>query len=275
MDTGSVTTATPAAHALPASSSFVSPLQPILGMLAAIRQAQDAPLGVADGLIVPPAADGWLPGTAFADGTAIADLLAGPRHRWDALPHASATLAWKAYAYWLALPAVLGYTAVRRVPLLHAGNVVVRLSTGKPYVTIGIRRLALAVLPNDPAAGQPGVRVLPDEDALLDVFRETLVDQHLAPVLHQIRQQARVGKRPLWGSLASAVAQGVAKAADTLPVDAVATATQLLDTFGVSDLVDVERKREGGLAVQRRTCCLAFTVSCLKTCSTCCLPAGA
>ncbi|MGY0230188.1 IucA/IucC family C-terminal-domain containing protein [Longispora urticae] len=254
------------------SLALPSPVQPILTTLAALRAVRGGRLGVADSLVV---ADptGWSPATCFTDGTAVTELLAGPRDSWGATPHAAGALAWKAYTYWLTLPAVLGYAAVRRVPLLHAGNVLVRMSPDKPFVTVGMRRLAVAVLPNDPVAGQRGVRVVPDEDALLQLFRTTLVDQHLAPLLTQLRYHARVGRRSLWGSLASGVAHAVAQAAPALPCDALATAGRLLDILDVADLVDVRREPDGDLRVQRRTCCLAFTVECLKTCASCCLPA--
>ena len=35
----------------------------------------------------------------------------------------AAALAWKAYTYWLALPAVLGWASARRVPLLDPADV--------------------------------------------------------------------------------------------------------------------------------------------------------
>ncbi|WP_412541281.1 ferric iron reductase [Longispora sp. K20-0274] len=256
------------------SLALQSPVQPILTTLAAVRAARGGRLGVADNLVVEDPT-GWSPATCFTDGTAMPALLAGPRDSWGATPHAAGALAWKAYTYWLTLPAVLGFAAVRRVPLLHAGNVLVRMSPDKPHVTVGMRRLAVAVLPNDPAAGQRGVRVVPDEDALLRLFRATLLDQHLGPLLTQLRYHARVGRRSLWGSLASGVAHAVARAAPALPADALASAGRMLDVLDVADLVDVERGAGGDLRVHRRTCCLAFTVECLKTCSSCCLPNAA
>src|SRR5213592_2769012 len=144
-----------------------SPLAPILATLDAVRARRTAPgeaaqaLGLADGLVIGDAGRPWVPATAFTDGTATARLLAGPRLRWHAPPHAAAALAWKAYTYWLALPAVVGFAAARRVPLLPASNTLVRLSVERPYMTFGMRRLAVAALPNDPIAGTPGVRLVP------------------------------------------------------------------------------------------------------------------
>ncbi len=110
-------------------------------------------------------------------------LLDAAGRRWKAQPHAAAALAWKAYTYWLALPAVLGWASARRVPLLTGANVLMHFDDPRPLVTLGLRAdIPVAVLPTDPLAlsGHPQVRVVADEDALLAEFRRTLLDEHLA-----------------------------------------------------------------------------------------------
>nr|MBA3489838.1 hypothetical protein [Longispora sp. (in: high G+C Gram-positive bacteria)] len=90
---------------------------PITPILDALRAAQlergGKPLGVADRLVVDRAErvdgfGGWIPATHFIEGPGIPQLLAGPAQSWDAAPHATVALAWKAYSYWLSLPAVVG-----------------------------------------------------------------------------------------------------------------------------------------------------------------------
>src|SRR5262245_20926883 len=115
----------------------------------------------------------WVPATALVSGLALPDLLDHAKQRWRAAPHAAAALAWKCYTYWLALPAVLGYAGPRRVPLMLPESVIVHWSTRQPFLTLGLTKVDVAVLASDPLAAEPtpGVRVVPDEGALLDVLR--------------------------------------------------------------------------------------------------------
>lgn len=250
----------------------VAPLAPVTRALAAMRRSRGerATAGLAEGLVLDSLA-GYTPTTCFTDGSAVAQLIDAPRKRWGAAPHAAAALAWKGYSYWLALPAVIGWASARRVPLLHASNVMLRMSEDRPWFRFGMRRAMVAVLPNDPVAGDPGVRVVDDEGALLDVLRATLVDQHLAPLLTQFRGQVRVGHRIMWGSLASGVAHAVEYTADTTPLSIVETAGTLLEALRVPDLVDIACTPEGEMSLRRKTCCLAFTVEGLSTCRSCCV----
>jgi ferric iron reductase protein FhuF len=51
------------------------------------------------------------------------------------------------------------------------------------------------------------------------------------------------------------------------------TTYEILTALGLEDLVDLSSRRDGrpGLEVQRRTCCLAFTLPEPKICSGCCI----
>src|SRR6185503_13614772 len=98
-------------------------------------------------------------------------LLEVSRQRWQAQPHAAAALAWKAYTYWLALPAVLGWASARRVPLLTGDDVLLHFADPRPLVTLGLHEnVTVAVLPSDPLAlsGLRQVKVVADEAALLE-----------------------------------------------------------------------------------------------------------
>jgi hypothetical protein len=229
--------------------------------------------GLAPGLLVTDPV-GWLPATALTDGSRLPDLLDAAARRWNAAPHAAAALAWKAYTYWLALPPVLGWASARRVPLVRPEDVLVHFEDRRPLLTLGLRQtVRVAVLPGDPLAMSraPEIIVVPDEDALLAAFRGSLLDAHLSPLLEQIRRRVHLGSRTLLGSLASGVAYGILRAADTLPGSTVANAGTLLDALDVADLVELVPGPSGELTVQRKTCCLAFTLPTPKICSGCCI----
>ncbi|MFC7529137.1 hypothetical protein [Actinoplanes sp. GCM10030250] len=228
--------------------------------------------GLAPDLMVhDPAA--WKP-TEQLTGVHLETLLSSARRRWNAQPHAAAALAWKAYTYWLTLPAVLGWASARRVPLLTAGDTLMHFDDPRPLLTIGVRPdIPVAVLPSDPLAlsGLPQVRVVADEEALLGEFRRSLLDEHLSPLLDAIHDRVRLGKRTLLGSLASGIAYGVLRSADALPGSSAASIDRLLGTLGVRDLIELVAGPQGKLDVQRKTCCLAFTLPQPKVCPGCCI----
>ncbi len=95
----------------------------------------------------------------------------------------------------------------------------------------------------------------------------TLLDEHLTPILEHLHTLARVGERTLLGSVASGIAYALVRSADALPGGVTATATGILTALGLDDLVEIGPD----LHVQRRTCCLAFTLPQPKVCSGCCI----
>jgi hypothetical protein len=223
---------------------------------------------------------GWIRATELFSGDALEDFLDTAKQRWRATPHAAAALAWKCYSYWLALPAVLGYAAARRVPLLRPDAVSWQWSAQQPFLRVGLGSVEVAVLPSDPLAlgtGEArlaaGIRVVADDDALLAELRASLIDEHLAPLLENVRRGLHVGRRTFWGSLASGVAHGLSRAADVVPGPTLDTADRVLGALGVRDLVELGPRDGGraGLSVQRKTCCLAFTLPEPKICSGCCI----
>jgi len=237
---------------------------PIVTTLEVVRQQRGPAVvhGVAPGLVVDDPS-GWTPAQRFADGSALPDLIDAAHARWGASPAAAAALAWKSYVYWLALPAVVGYAAAGRVPDLSAGNVLVRLHVAPPFLEIGLRTPTVAVAPGHPVTGSEHLT-----DDLPGYLRRTLVDEHLAAVLDGLRGLVRIGRRTLLGSLASGVAYGLVRSADALPGPIVPTARTLLSALGVDHLVEITPD----LGVQRRTCCLAFTLPQPKICAGCCIP---
>ncbi len=248
------------------------PLAPITETLRAMFGTSTQLPGLAPDLVVPDTA-GWIP-TAELATSRLDTLLDSARRRWNAQPHAAAALAWKAYTYWLALPAVLGWASARRVPLLTATDVLMHFRDPRPLVTLGMREdIPVAVLASDPIAlsGLPQVRVVADETALLAMLRRSLLDEHLTPLLDAIHGKVRLGQRTLLGSLASGVAYAVLRSADVLPGSSARTIETLLTALDVEDLIELRPGPQGRLDVQRKTCCLAFTLPQPKICNGCCI----
>ncbi|MDT4995590.1 MAG: hypothetical protein QOH97_5482 [Actinoplanes sp.] len=249
--------------------------QPLASVTATLRAmfgtSTEIPGLAPDLLVTDPA--GWRPAATLA-GSELGTLLESAGRRWRAQPHAAAALAWKSYTYWLALPAVLGWASSRRVPLLTSTDVLISFTDPRPLVTLGLRAdIAVAVLPSDPLAvrGLPQVKVVADEAALLGALRTSLLDQHLGPMLDAIHSRVRLGRRTLLGSLASGVAYAILRSADVLPGSSVTSIETLLTALGVADLIELVPGSTGALTVQRRTCCLAFTLPNPKVCEGCCI----
>lgn len=266
-----VTTVVDAASRLDGSYAEL-PLAPVTATLRAMFGTSTELPGLAPDLLVHDDR-GWTPADRLADDR-LPELLESARRRWHGQPHAAAALAWKAYTYWLALPAVLGWASARRVPLLTGRDVLFHFDDPRPLITLGLRPdIPVAVLPTDPIAltGHPQVRIVPDEDALLAELRRSLVDEHLKPMLDAIHGMVRLGRRALLGSLSSGVAYAVLRSADVLPGSSAETIDTLLRTLGVEDLIELVPGPNGKLDVQRKTCCLAFTLPEPKICRGCCI----
>jgi hypothetical protein len=251
------------------SPAAVSPLAPVMGALASMTGRYPVH-GLVHGLYVTDDA-GWTPASEIVHGDALDDMLDAAQRRWNAPPHVAAALAWKCYAYWVALPAVLGYATARRVPLLEPSQVLVRYGDRQPFMCAGLTDPELAVLPGDPlmALDHPGIRVVRDEAELLAMLRSSLIDTHLGPIVERLHLKLRLGRRTLWGSLASGVAHAVSRAADVLPGSTLEAANTLLDSLDLTGLVDLTPQPSGLLTVRRRTCCLAFALPDAKICSGC------
>lgn len=260
-------------RALSDHSAFAEePLAPVTAALRAMFGTSTELPGLAPDLLVQDPTT-WTPTAALA-GESLDVLLDSARRRWQAQPPAAAALAWKAYTYWLALPAVLGWASTRRVPLLTGSSALMHFDDPRPLVTLGMHPdITVAVLPSDPLAlsGLSQVRVVADEADLLAELRRSLLDEHLTPMLEAIQSRVRLGKRTLLGSLASGVAYAVLRSADVMPGSSASAIDILLGALGVEDLIELVPGRAGKLDVQRKTCCLAFTLPKPKVCLGCCI----
>ncbi|THV30052.1 ferric iron reductase [Glycomyces paridis] len=210
-------------------------------------------------------------GADLAEGEGVEALMGTAAAQWGGSPHANAALAWKTYCYWTLAPAVLGYVAARRVPVMTAANTVLTVAGGAPALAVRQVRPRFLALPHDPCAGHPHIEVVANEQVLLDRLRATVFEEHLGPVLEAFLARVRVGRRTLMGSLASGIAYAVASVGQAVPEPDEVIAKTLLDAFDVDHLVDVATDEEGRLVYRRRTCCLALTIDGDRTCSTCCV----
>ncbi|MCP2326177.1 hypothetical protein HDA40_004684 [Hamadaea flava] len=236
---------------------------PAANALAVMDAAKAIRLGVLPG-------PGWVRASKLTEPEGLDLLLQAAARRWNAAPHAAATLAWKSYSYWASLPTVLSWAAARRVPLLTADTTYAQFHDEAPFLTIGTAPAPFAVLPSDTLAGTPGTVVVADEDELLATLRTQLLERHLDPLLDAIRTEVRVGRRTLLGSVASGIAYGMIRASDALPGSTHESLLRLLTALELDDLVDVCAS-DSGMSVQRKTCCLAFTLDQPKICSGCCI----
>lgn len=237
--------------------------------LARMRAAfgESSTAGIAPGVVVP-ASTGWFSAAELVDGDRLAELTAGPARRWQASPHAAASLAWKAYCYWLGLPVVTAWVVGAPVPDVTPARVLVRLLNTSPFLQIalapmeptdesaslGTQRSRFAVLP----AGATAARV-----------RATMLKRHLEPIAERLLCGSRVSRRTLSGELAYGLACIHARAATLAPCPTL-TAAQMLDGLGLREFVHLPDEVGSGHRARRLTCCLALAVPALnRICADC------
>ncbi|MEU4997934.1 (2Fe-2S)-binding protein [Streptomyces sp. NPDC021622] len=157
------------------------------------------------------ARQGWLTGAelaerqdalaAFVDAEA-ARIRAGHDHM--PRPDVAASRALHGYLWSVSLLMSGAWYLERRVPRIRPADVRVDLATGDFEVVPG----SFACCPDDPAAGLPGVRVLPDEESLRTELRAAVV-AHMRPLLDAIGPQLRRGPRALWGMAGDDLISGI------------------------------------------------------------------
>ncbi|MGW5673603.1 (2Fe-2S)-binding protein [Streptomyces sp. NPDC003860] len=159
-----------------------------------------------------------------------------------------------------------------RVPLLRPEDVRFGRRPGDLAVVPG----GFTCLPDDPAAGLPGARVVPDQQALDRELREA-VAAHVRPLLAAMGPHLRRGPRALWGMVGDDLVSAVWYAGKALGEEerAVAAAGRLLPgpIAPFPGGADVRRLtgRDGRSHPTRTrvSCCLFYTIRQEDTCSTC------
>ncbi|MGH9153615.1 MAG: IucA/IucC family C-terminal-domain containing protein [Acidimicrobiales bacterium] len=156
-----------------------------------------------------------------------------------------------------------------RCPDPDPSNVSVHLHDAGWFDGVRFLEPRAAVLPDDPAAGQPGTVVVADAAALRQWWAEAITAA-LCPMLEAVRARLPYARRGLWGSVADRVA-GVAltagRGAGRPGAEGWAVATELLDALAAHAPVRLTRPsplrvtsptgREGWFPI-RGTCCLYY-----------------
>jgi FhuF 2Fe-2S C-terminal domain len=227
----------------------------------------------------PRTGEGWVTAEALASDAAALDAFLA----WDerqvrqdygraARPDVLASMALHRYAWPACLLVTLPWFLLRRVPRVPASAVSLQRTLGRMSVALG----EFACLPDDPAAGAPGARVVRDEEALRAEVRAAVAD-HLAPVLSAFGPRMRRRGRALWGMATDEVVEGLWYIGHLLGEEERAVADLGLLLPGASDPYAGgagfrELTAEDGRVLPTRdrvTCCLFYTLRPDDTCVTC------
>ncbi|MFF8311289.1 (2Fe-2S)-binding protein [Streptomyces lydicus] len=227
----------------------------------------------------PPAGEGWVTAAGLAAGGEALDAFLA----WDdaqilrdygqrARPDVTASFALHRYAWPACLLITIPWFLHRRVPYLPVGNVSFQRELGRMAVRID----AFGCLPDDPAAGLPGARVVADEEALRAEVRSA-VAEHLRPVLDGFRTRMRRGPRALWGMATDEIVEGLWYLGHLLGEEsrAVAELERLLPGatapyVGSAAFRTLTGPRGEALPTRdRASCCMFYTLRPEDTCVTC------
>lgn len=239
------------------------PAASLVGLLASLGQVNgpDSIAGVTAGLRAP-SNKAWRSASALDHQERVEELLLGPAHRWAAPRHAAASLAWKSYSYWLALPVVVARVFSVPVPVPTPDRVLYRLASCKPFVQFAFT-----------ASAETGdITVLPGENPG-EELRFTLLEQHLDPLIGRLVQATRVTPRVLRGELSYGIAR-IHQCASALIPRPTVSLMDLLEELGLDTGVVVDPGEGRHPVVARRTCCLALVVPGLghRVCADCVVP---
>jgi hypothetical protein len=235
-------------------------------------ETEDGWFGCVDLLASPAALRAW--------GTAIAAWLTD---RYGEAP--PRTVAGYLLTWYLAVPgqaAALLFHTARRVPSLRQEDLAVRLADARPKpVEVAVLADEFVCLPSDPAAGEPGTRVVADDDALAAVLRGRFAG-HAARFIAAFRSafggDVRFGRQTLWAAATDALDEacwfaglrcaeigvGAANAARVLPaaLPPFTSASRLRPAVTPSAETDWTRRRE--------SCCFHYVLARgFGPCSTC------
>ncbi|MEU9135876.1 (2Fe-2S)-binding protein [Streptomyces sp. NPDC048404] len=176
------------------------------------------------------------------------------------------------YAWPACLLITVPWFLLHRVPRLPVEDVTFQREQGR----MAVRITTFACLPDDPAAGLPGARVVPDEEALRAEVRAA-VAEHLEPVLGGFGPRMRRRGRALWGMATDETVEGLWYVAGLFGEER--RAMRELELL----LPDSTRPYVGSAAFRELTgpdgeslptrdrvsCCLFYTVRPEDTCATC------
>ncbi|MFF1679294.1 (2Fe-2S)-binding protein [Streptomyces sp. NPDC058256] len=226
-----------------------------------------------------PRDDGWVGAAGLAAGGADLDAFLA----WDdaqvirdygqrARPDVVASFGLHRYAWPACLLITVPWFLERRVPRFPVEQVTFQRVLGRMAVRTG----EFACLPDDPAAGLPGARVVPDEEALRAEVRSA-VAEHLEPVLGGFGPRMRRRGRALWGMATDEIVEGLWYVAHLLGEEQRAMSElELLLPGATRPYAGSAAFREltgpNGESLPTRdrvSCCLFYTLRPEDTCATC------
>lgn len=217
-----------------------------------------------------PAGPRWLACDELAEGPELDRWLSAIAARWSAPPQTAASYLLGFYTTGVASAAVACWLLERRVPDLDPANVSLRRARGNWVDGCALHGPRMAVLPADPAAGLPDVEVADGVDALRGRLAGELL-AHLTPLVETVGARAKLGSRVRWGLVADALSLVFLEVGGRLGDQAAAAA----EADAVLDQACTFRARPAWVPVgrhvflRRAACCLAFTVSGGRYCTSC------
>ncbi|MET8471437.1 (2Fe-2S)-binding protein [Streptomyces sp. NPDC006422] len=226
-----------------------------------------------------PEGAGWVRTEQLAEGGAALDAFLA----WDnaqvlkdygtpARPDVIASFGLHRYAWPACLLVTIPWFLHRRVPRFPVSDVAYQRTLGR----LAVHVTEFACLPDDPAAGRPGARVVPDEEALRAEVRAA-VAEHLQPVLAGFGPRMRRGPRALWGMATDEIVESLWYVGHLLGEERRAmTDLETLLPGATKPYVGKAAFREltgpEGQALptrDRASCCMFYTLRPEDTCVTC------
>lgn len=226
-----------------------------------------------------PEGAGWVRTEQLAEGGAALDAFLA----WDnaqvlkdygtrARPDVIASFGLHRYAWPACLLVTIPWFLHRRVPRFPVSDVAYQRTLGR----LAVHVTEFACLPDDPAAGRPGARVVPDEEALRVEVRAA-VAEHLQPVLAGFGPRMRRGPRALWGMATDEIVESLWYVGHLLGEERRAmTELEALLPGATKPYVGKAAFREltgpEGQALptrDRASCCMFYTLRPQDTCVTC------
>ncbi|MFF7311518.1 (2Fe-2S)-binding protein [Streptomyces sp. NPDC008137] len=197
----------------------------------------------------------------------------------EARPDVVASFGLHRYAWPACLLITVPWFLHRRVPRYPVTHVSYdRTAPGHPIGRMAVRPAGFACLPGDEAAGLPGARVVPDEEALRAEARSA-VAEHLEPVLTGFGPRMRRRGRALWGMATDEIVEGlwyVAQLFGEIEERRAMRELELLLPGATKPYVGTAAFREltgpDGEPLRTRdraSCCMFYTLRPQDTCATC------
>ncbi|MBE4734570.1 MULTISPECIES: (2Fe-2S)-binding protein [Streptomyces] len=195
-------------------------------------------------------------------------------HGREGRPDVVATFGLHRYSWYACLLFTVPWFLQRRVPRFPVGHVAFQREQSR----LVVRGETFSCLPDDPAAGEPGARVVADEEALRAEVRAAFAE-HIEPVLAGFGPRMRRRGRALWGMATDEVVEGIWYIAELLGPDERERCRRELELLlpgSTRPYVGAAGFREltgpGGESLptrERASCCMFYTLVPEDTCVTC------